>query len=323
MASGRTSWTRSKARLAVGGHAALGAAHQLDHGAAARRQQLRQQSEDRLADRLRAQAVDRALPGRGAAMSLSTTAAGPPAAARNLAGVAGSKTSPCSISAPATGATSRQIQADHAAAAGRGHLRPAAGRAAQIQHRAPRLEQTEAAIDLQELVGRARPIAFLPRAPHVRIVEMAAQPPGRSGTAALAANPDPGAARRRHGLRRRAAGRQLMGLPDGRGRLRAVVQRRLERMTHQAVQDALAQTRDPRPAARSPARCAGSIRGSRSRPPPDPRGPARCRDARPGRRCSCRASAPTRRRSRRDRAPARRSCGDRSAAGSGRPPQAW
>ena len=39
-------------------------------------------------------------------MSLSTTATGPPAAARNAAGVPGSNTSPCSRVAPANGVTS-------------------------------------------------------------------------------------------------------------------------------------------------------------------------------------------------------------------------
>src|SRR3989442_11523607 len=58
----------------------------------------------------------------------------------------------------------------------RGHLRPAARRRAQVDHRHARTKQTLFSIQLEKLEGGARAITLLLRFPDVRIGDVAAQP---------------------------------------------------------------------------------------------------------------------------------------------------
>ena len=100
-------------------------------------------------------------------------------------------------------------------------LAPAAGRGAEIDNALARLEQLVLVVDLDELVGRARPVAFAARLGDVGIVELALEPAGR-GRCALAGGLDPGLERpaafaaraaRRH---QRSRGRRCGPTPSAR-----------------------------------------------------------------------------------------------------------
>src|SRR5437660_335927 len=58
----------------------------------------------------------------------------------------------------------------------RRHLGPAARRRAEVDHPPARLEQVMPVIDLDQLEGRARAVAFVPGRGHVGIVELALEP---------------------------------------------------------------------------------------------------------------------------------------------------
>src|SRR6202034_4134881 len=77
------------------------------------------------------------------------------------------------------------------ACARRGDLAPAAGRGPQIGDALSGLEKLVLVVDLDELVGRARPVAFAARLRDIGVVELAFEPKS-GGEGALARCLDPG-----------------------------------------------------------------------------------------------------------------------------------
>ena len=75
-----------------------------------------------------------------------------------------------------------EVDADHPSLAvgasdpGRRHLRPAPRRRAEIDHALAGLQEVMLLVDLQELVGRPRAVAFALRPGDVRVVELTLEP---------------------------------------------------------------------------------------------------------------------------------------------------
>ena len=126
-----------------------------------------------------------------AAMSDSTTSAGPPSMAFSFSGAPASRKSSLHEIDAGDRLHRQEIDGDDAArlrradALGR-HLAPAAGRGAEIDHARAFLEEARLVVDLDQLVGGARANAFALGARDVRIVELALQPQLGRQLAALA-----------------------------------------------------------------------------------------------------------------------------------------
>ena len=117
-----------------------------------------------------------------AAMSESTTSAPPPSISCSTCGACAVEEVELAELDTRDRRHVEDVDRHHLAAALRGadplrrDLAPAAGRGAEIDHAAARLEQAILVVDLDQLVGGARAQALAPGARHIGVVELAFEP---------------------------------------------------------------------------------------------------------------------------------------------------